>query len=192
MPKALTTRSQSKLFLAAHCASRPAGYSLTWIFLTIASVLAFSTADATLTEWPRRLIAMAASDAQPATQVTFQTVEKGIYSGVKGRLQVVIREQSEWQNLWRRHASIKANQTPPPAIDFGDQIVVAVFLGDKPTGGYETAVISAERNNGALTVSFSEKEPRPGAITTQAFTQPFHIVRVAIPRAEKVVFRRLP
>ena len=191
MAKAPSTLAHFNPSIASNCAYGGARNSIAWLLITILSVVSFARADAS-PERSRVLKAMAASDAQPATQVTFQTVEKGIYSGVKERSQVVIREQSEWQNLWRRHASIKANQTPPPAIDFGDQIVVAVFLGDKPTGGYETAVISAERNNGVLTVSFSEKEPRTGAITTQAFTQPFHIVRVAIPRAEKVVFRRLP
>jgi hypothetical protein len=135
---------------------------------------------------------MATSAAQPASQVSFQTVEKGFYSGVKEPLQIIIRDQAEWKSLWQRHTSIKGNQPPAPVIDFGDQIVVAVFLGEKPTGGYQISFITAERINGVLTVSFSEKEPPPGAITTQAFTQPFHIARVAIPRSEKVVFRRLP
>jgi hypothetical protein len=124
-------------------------------------------------------------------QVTLQTIAKGVRSGIRESLQTVARSQTEWQALWQNHASIQANQPPPPAIEFSDQIVVAVFLGDKPTGGYEISIISAEQTNGVLTVSYSEKEPRPGAITTQSFTQPFHIVRIAIPRAEKVVFRRL-
>ena len=192
MAKVLTTGLKFDLFIVSICACWRAKHSLAWIFLTIPPVASLSGADASLTERPLEVIAMAAGDPQPAKPVSFQTVDKGIYSGVKERLQIVIREQSEWKDFWQRHASIKANQPPPPTINFGDQIVVAVFLGDKSTGGYEIAIISAERSNGVLTVSFSEKEPRPGAITTQAFTQPFHIVRVAIPRAEKVVFRRLP
>ena len=185
-------RSQFNLSNASICACWRARHSLAWMFLTIPPVVSLSRTDASLTERPLGPIAMAASDAHPAKQVSFQTVEKGIYSGVRERLQIVIREQPEWKNLWQRHASIKAHHPPPPAMDFSDQIVVAVFLGDKPTGGYEIAIISAEQSEGVLTVSFSEKGPRPDAITTQAFTQPFHIVRVAIPRVEKVVFRRLP
>ena len=192
MAKALSTRSQFNLFNASNYACCPTRHSLAWICLTIPSVVSFSRADGSLTERPLGVIAMATSDTQLAKQAAFQTVDKGIHSGVKERLQIVIREQSEWKDFWQRHASIRANQPPPPAVDFGDQIVVAVFLGDKPTGGYEIAIISVEQTNGVLTVSFSEKEPRPGAISTQAFTQAFHIVRITIPRAEKVVFRRLP
>jgi len=178
--------------ITSHYAYRGARILLAGLLLSIAPLISISRVDANLTEPPHGPVAMAPSAAQPATQVSFQTVEKGIYSGVKEPLQITIREQAEWKSLWQRHTSIKGNPPPAPAIDFGDQIVVAVFLGEKPTGGYQISFISAERINGVLTVSFSEKEPPPGAITTQAFTQPFHIVRFAIPGTEKVVFRRLP
>ncbi len=134
----------------------------------------------------------AAGSSLSPNQITLQTIEKGFHSGIRESLQTVARNQTEWQALWQNHAAIQSNQPSPPAIDFSHQMVVAVFMGDKPTGGYEISIISAEQTNGALIVSYSEKEPRPSAITTQAFTQPFHIVRVAIPYAEKVVFRRLP
>jgi hypothetical protein len=40
-------------------------------------------------------------------------------------------------------------------------------------------------------ISFNEKGPRPGDIQIQAFTQPFHIVRIANHRTEEVKFRRV-
>ena len=191
MAKPTNTLPHFNLSVASNCACGRATDSLVWILLTIPFAASLCNAYASPGR-PHVHIAMAASDVQPTTQVSFETVEKGIYTGVKARLQIVIRDQSEWKDLWQQHASIRANQTPPPAIDFRDRIVVAVFLGDKPTGGYEIFITRAERTNDVITVLFIEKEPRPGSITTQAFTQPFHIVQLAIAHGEKVVFRRLP
>jgi hypothetical protein len=127
-----------------------------------------------------------------ANQVSFHTVLKGHRSGVRESVQIVARSQSEWSALWKRHASTEPNPPPLPTINFSNEIVVAVFLGEKPTGGHDVEIVSMEQNNDVLLVSFVEKSPRPGGVVTQAFTQPFHIVRVAAQSAARVNFRRLP
>jgi hypothetical protein len=127
-----------------------------------------------------------------ANQVSFHTVLKGHRSGVSESVQIVARSQSEWSALWKRHAAIESNPPPLPAIDFSKEIVVAVFLGEKPTGGHDIEIMSMEQNNDVLLVSFVEKSPPPGGLATQALTQPFHIVRVAARSAARVNFRRLP
>ena len=130
--------------------------------------------------------------ARHANQVLFQTVLKDYRSGVRDPIEAVARNQTEWSALWKRHASIEPNPPPLPAIDFSKEIVVAVFLGEKPTGGHDVEIVSTERSDGTLLISFVEKSPRPGGMVTQAFTQPFHIVRVAAQSAARVNFRRLP
>jgi len=135
---------------------------------------------------------MATNAAKPTKQVSLQTIDKGFHSGVRESLQIAIWKQADWKDLWQRHTSNKPKQPALPEINFGEEMVVAVFLGDRPTGGYEVEIISAEQSESVLTVSFGEKGPRPGAMTIQAFTQPYHIVRVAIAAAREVVFRRLP
>ena len=130
--------------------------------------------------------------AMPANQVSFQTVLKGYQSGVRESVQIVARSQSEWNSLWKRHALAEPTPPPLPAIDFTKEIIVAVFLGEKPTGGHDVEITSIEQKNDALLVSFVEKSPPPGEVLTQALTQPFHIVRVAAQSAARVNFRRLP
>jgi len=124
--------------------------------------------------------------------IAVRTIAKGVRSGVRESLQTVARNNAEWQALWQKHATAQSNPTPPPSIDFKNEIVAAVFLGDKPTGGYAIEIVGAEKTDGPLMISYSEKSPRPGSMQTQAFTQPFHIVRIIANDAEKVVFRRLP
>jgi hypothetical protein len=127
-----------------------------------------------------------------ANQVSFHTVLKGHRSGVRESVQTVARNQAEWSALWKRHASIEPNPPLPPAVDFAKEIVVAVFLGEKPTGGHDIEITSVEQRDGSLLVSFVERSPQPGGVTTQALTQPFHMVKVAAQSVARVNFRRLP
>jgi len=59
-------------------------------------------------------------------------------------------------------------------------MIVAVFLGEKPTGGYkvEITAIEEDRGKGRLRVVVRERKPPAGAMVIQALTQPYHIVRV--------------
>jgi PrcB C-terminal len=127
---------------------------------------------------------------KPAVQLSFQTIAKGYRSGVRESLQIVARNQTEWDSLWKRHLSVETNPPPAPAIDFNKQIVVAVFLGEKPTGGYDVEIIRAEQTDGALVIHYREKNPPPGGIVIQALTQPFHIIRVARDDNLTPAFRR--
>jgi len=126
----------------------------------------------------------------PATEVTFQTVSKGSRSGVREPRQLVLRSQAEWKILWGQHVSVDANPTPPPAIDFAKELVAAVFLGEKPTGGYDTAISRAQRSDDAVVIYYRERIPAPGALVTQSLTQPFHIVRINNDVNSMVIFRR--
>jgi len=133
----------------------------------------------------------AASDPQAMTQVYFQTIARGYRSGVRTPLQVVARTEAEWNALLRQHSSIQATPLPLPVIDFDKQIVVGLFLGDKPTGGYDVEVMRViQGNNDELVIYHREKSPTAGSLTTQSLTQPFHIVQVAAANISRVNFRR--
>jgi len=139
------------------------------------------------------LLTAAAEDKPAATrQIPFQTIAKGTRSGVSEAGQVIVRTQAEWNALWQKHSSMESSPSQAPAIDFNKEIVIGIFRGQKPTGGYDVEITSVERSNGTLIVSFREKSPQPGAVLTQAFTQPFHMVRIEINETLAVRFRREP
>jgi superfamily I DNA and RNA helicase len=123
-------------------------------------------------------------------QVAFQTIAKGNRSGVREFLQQVTRNQTEWATLWQRHIATETNPLAPPVVDFNKEFVIAIFLGEKPTGGYAVEMTFIERKDRDLVVSYKEFQPAPGAMTTQALTQPFHMVRVAKNGEPNVMFRR--
>ena len=67
---------------------------------------------------------------------------------------------------------------PPdqPNIDFDTNMVIAVFRGEKNTGGYDINITSIEENDSEIIVRGEMSDPPTYGIVTQALTQPYHIV----------------
>jgi protease stability complex PrcB-like protein len=157
------------------------------LFSLIATCPACSSEATKPGEKPKPTIATAEA---PTTRLSFLTIDKGSQSGVREPLQTVVRGPAEWKTLWQKHASIKPNPLPAPAVDFSKEIVVGVFLGEKPTGGNDIDIIRIEQSGAALVIEYREKNPLPGSIVTQALTQPFHIVKVFGASSLRASFRR--
>jgi PrcB C-terminal len=124
------------------------------------------------------------------TRLSIATVDKGYRSGIRGPLQTAIRDQDEWTVFWKQHSSIDTSPALAPTVHFDREIVVGIFLGEKSTGGYEVEIVRAERRDSSLYFYYREESPPPGAMVTQALTQPFHLVRVAKYQNPQIIFRR--
>lgn len=183
-------RQQNNLYAQSDSFNSILGYFVIWTLFILFVGISPSQAHAVINPPPVSQIAAAQTSTKLTVDVSFQTVVKGSRSGVREPLQIVIRSQAEWDALWKRHVSIETNPPPPPAIDFNKQIVIGVFLGEKPTGGYDVEIIRAEQTDGALVIHYREKNPPPGGIVIQALTQPFHIIRVARDDNLTPAFRR--
>jgi PrcB C-terminal len=127
-------------------------------------------------------LALAASFGAEASR----TIEKGEQSNIDQATQVVVRDAAAWRALWQRHAPDR----PMPQIDFGKESVVAIFLGSKPTAGYNVTIVSTTEGGGALIVRYREARPAAGAITAQVITFPYHIVAIPKVTATNVRFER--
>jgi hypothetical protein len=64
-------------------------------------------------------------------------------------------------------------------------MVLAVFMGEQPTGGYRIEVAGVKTGERELVVQVRSAKPPPGAITTEVLTQPFFLA--AVPRSNLVV-----
>lgn len=106
-------------------------------------------------------------------------------SGVHSPRNVVVRDAKAWQALWAEHAKGMFQPPPPPAVDFKKDDVIAVFAGAKPTGGYSISIGEVKRTPKSAEVHVTLLKPAPGAIVTQAFTQPFAMR--AVPKLPKNV-----
>jgi hypothetical protein len=73
----------------------------------------------------------------------------------------------------------------PPVVNFEHDGVIAVFMGERATGGHAIRVERVARSADELLVEVVLQMPGPECVTTQAFTQPYQIVLVpqTAPRA---------
>lgn len=111
---------------------------------------------------------------QTPTSPVVHVVSREAMSGVDESKQAIARTASEWASLWRQHAGDKAL----PAVDFDTRMVVAVFLGSRPSGGYAAEITAVREANGALIVAWQERRPEKGAMTAQVLTSPAIIATV--------------
>lgn len=156
----------------------------------VATLIGLSEAFEPASQPDTRITAAAEIKMHSATPVGVQNIVKGYRSGVREPLQIVVRSHADWLTLWRRHSN-DLNATPP-AVVFELEVVVAIFLGEKPTGGYDVTILRAEQSSDELIIDFQEKIPAPGSINIQVFQQPFHIVRINREVGPRVTFRRTP
>jgi hypothetical protein len=130
------------------------------------------------------LWALLAQAAVVSTAISFTSVAQGTRSQIQEPRQVVVRTAADWQTLWMAHDSSAA-----PSVDFSRAIVVGVFLGSRPTAGFSVRITAVSAKDGSAVVQYVEGRPRPGGMTAQVLTSPFHLVTV--PRTiETVVFKQ--
>lgn len=103
-----------------------------------------------------------------------ETLNSDMMSGIDQPQQIVARTADEFQALWRRHAPGRS----APAVDFTKQMVVAVFLGSRPSGGYQAEITGIRTAGDVMVVQWSERRPGPGQVAAQVMTSPSHLVTV--------------
>lgn len=117
-----------------------------------------------------------------------RTIERGTQSFQETATAGQARTLAEWQALWKTHAP----ERPLPAVDFAKEMVVAVFMGTRPTAGYGIEVVGTVTRNGGVVVQYAETEPAGRAVTAQVITMPYHFAAIARPTgAGPVTFEKV-
>lgn len=128
-----------------------------------------------------------ATDYTPApVPMAMRDLASGHLSTMRTNECVVARTETEWAALWKRHGGMQLPAPDLPTVNFEEDMVLAVFLGERPTGGYSVAVRavdlieSAEDGDQPATLAVYAREVRPlkNAIQPQVVITPFHMVLV--------------
>ena len=119
----------------------------------------------------------------PVRELAWEVLARGnqAVAGEQRRFEIA-SSQSELVRLWNEAYGSQLELPPIPNLDFRRQSVLGLFLETKPTGGYGIEVQDVSLEDGEVYVDVALIEPRPGAITTQALTTPWVLIRV--PREE--------
>jgi hypothetical protein len=119
--------------------------------------------------------------------IQFETLEKGFYCNIKSQENHLVKDKVKWQNLWHRiHDNIVL---PPktPYIDFKKEMVIAVFIGFHPTGGYNVEIKEIVEIDDSVVVNVVLTTPPKGSCVTMSTTSPYHIVKCK--KSSKMMFK---
>ena len=133
----------------------------------------------------------AGGDKVQSRAVSFRELEAGMLSGVTAPEERMVRDAEAWGRLWQAVQAGGSSERPLPAVDFSRETCIAIFAGQRPTGGYAVRVDQVTDSGGSLEVAYRVTAPAPGSIVSQALTSPYQIIAVPS-RSGSVRFRRLP
>lgn len=104
-------------------------------------------------------------------EISYQVLTESSYQGKKQESFEVIDNHNDLNKLY---ATI--NDELVPKIDFAKSRVIALFMGEKNTGGYAIGIeeIRAEGNKIIVKV----KKSYPDGMATMAFSQPYMIAKI--------------
>ncbi len=91
---------------------------------------------------------------------------------------LIIQDQSSLLSVWNRAYGNQLSTPPMPDLNFDKETIVAIFMGQKSTGGYALALENASIENNELFLDIKQIVPGQGAITTMALTHPWMIIRI--------------
>jgi hypothetical protein len=124
--------------------------------------------------------------------LSYRVVTSGVNSAQGDTLMARADTAEGLSDLWMRVARTRIPAPDPPEIDFSRETVVAIFAGERPTGGYGLSVdaVCREEAPGIVHICYTEHEPPEDAILTMALTSPYLLIALDRPVAEIVVHRR--
>jgi PrcB C-terminal len=95
-------------------------------------------------------------------------------TGIAESRHLIIQDNRAWTELW----SQLGVGEQAPQVDFNRNVVIAVSMGQRSSGGYDVAVQGVTEIAGELTVDVVETSPALTCATTMALTQPVDVVVV--------------
>ena len=83
-------------------------------------------------------------------------------------------EQENWDQ-WVATLPASARRRMETA-DLQDHAAIGVYMGERPTGGYQIAIAKVELKGEWLIATLAQRSPGPGEMVIQAFTYPTDLV----------------
>ncbi|MBT9547765.1 MAG: protease complex subunit PrcB family protein [Candidatus Sericytochromatia bacterium] len=108
------------------------------------------------------------------TVLSFETLSTRSSRITSSQTQAVSDEEA-WQTLWRQHMGSDADR---PMINFEIETVLAVFSGQKRSGGHSVKITQVKKSGNELVVTYQETAPSSGNLVSQNLTSPSHLVKV--------------
>jgi len=112
--------------------------------------------------------------------VNVDQIDQGQYGDIVEGTQTVLRDEEVYASFWKRLHADRRSVPERPRVDFDEEVVVAVVLGQRSSGGYSVAIDEALANDAGsqILVRFTETVPGDECGVTQALTSPYVLATV--------------
>lgn len=118
---------------------------------------------------------------QTMPTISYEILLEGTFSGIKEPLQKVVTTNEEWEELWKKHVSVIVPQPPVPEVDFENNVVAALFAGEKMKSGYQIRLKEVVPQGKDVIIRYKMVEPPQNSFTLTVLTQPFIFIKIPKP-----------
>ena len=119
--------------------------------------------------------------AEIRAEIKVEKEWKGNHCGYTEPERLVVKTKDQWMEVWRKMHRLRLSTPELPLIDFKKEMVIAVFMGERKTGGYEIEIIRVTQKESKIFVEVEEKEPPSDSVQTMVLTQPYHLIVIPKP-----------
>ncbi|MGL4611111.1 MAG: protease complex subunit PrcB family protein [Trueperaceae bacterium] len=115
----------------------------------------------------------------PNEELIWDVLAEGAQAtGVEQAQYVLITNDDQLLEFWNQAHGAQINVPSVPDVDFFRETIVAAFMGTKPTGGYGLNVDRVTLEGSDAYINLTELQPAADAITTQALTSPWVMLKI--------------
>lgn len=130
------------------------------------------------------------SFSQNQDLLTFETIEQDFYGGITDSKFLVINDLKSLHDIYDAINKDRLPILEIPTINFEKEMVLALFLGEKTTGGFSISVERILSDNNNVSVFYKTITPKQDEMVTTVMTQPYCIIKM--PKTSKeVVFKKI-
>ena len=111
-------------------------------------------------------------------EVPFEVVDSGGGYYYATRANFTITNSTFWESLWQFLYSGHSHPPEVPTVNFTSEMLVAVFQGERSSGGYLTNITRIIMTSMYYMVYIDEIHPGESCGTAAVMTYPYHIVKI--------------
>ena len=109
-------------------------------------------------------------------------LSKSAYQGKEEKSFEIIKDKAALVKLYEG-----IHDTEIPKVDFSKARIVALFLGQRSSGGYEINIKNVEEKDNKIYITIEEVSPNAGDMATMAITNPFIVAKIN--STKEIVFK---
>ena len=109
----------------------------------------------------------------------------GSHSNMKDQTYSDIHNQADFDALWTKAFANQSSAPDKPVVDFSKDMVLAVFIGEQPTGGFRIRISKIDTSGADIEVTVVGVQPGQNCRHPQTSSEPFLIA--TFPASTKTV-----